>query len=41
LNADYFQDGIGHLRRMEQQVSAPTLFDLLATADGAGDEVAA
>ena len=32
LNPDYFRDGVAYLREADQQISAPTLFDLLGYA---------
>lgn len=32
LNPDYFRDGVAYLREADQQISAPTLFDLLGDA---------
>lgn len=29
LNADYFRDGVGYCKAAEEQISAPTLFDLI------------
>ena len=29
LNTDYFRDGIGYLKRAEQELSTPTLFDFM------------
>ena len=30
LNYDYWKDGLSYLREAENEVSAPTLFDLMA-----------
>ena len=30
LNYDYWKDGLTYLREIEMEVSAPTLFDLIA-----------
>lgn len=35
LNPDYFRDGVRYCEAMEQEVSVPTLFDLMAPAEAA------
>ena len=30
LNADYFRDGVGYLKSVEEQYDAPTLFDFVS-----------
>ena len=32
LNSDYFKDGLGYLQLAEEEVSMPTLFDMLDAA---------
>ena len=29
LNADYFRDGVGYLKAVEDEIATPTLFDLI------------